>query len=120
MAGTVATTEIVTATTIRKISFAFTTSAGGAADGTTTALVTGMLERVTIDWVDAANLYDVIINDADGFDILIGNGANLAQADVQLDNVSDGLGCVVNSALTLALTNGGAAATGTINLYFRG
>ena len=117
-AGTVVKTEI-TYTSIKKISFAYTTDGAGAADSISTSIIVGMLERVVFDWVDAANLYDVVINDADGFDILIGNGANLAQADTQLDNVSDGLGAVVNSTVTLGITNGGAAATGVVHLYFR-
>lgn len=118
MAGTVATTEI-TYTSIKKISFAWTASAGGAADGVTTAKITGMLERVVFDWVDADNLYDVVINDSDSIDVLMGNGANLAQADVQKDNVTDGLAAIVNTTLTLAVTNAGNATTGVVHLYFR-
>ena len=116
-AGTVTTTEI-THTSVKKVSFAFTTAAGSA-DATTTGSYTGMLERVTIDYVDCTNLYDVVVNDADGFDVLVGNGQNLGTADAQKDNVSDGLGAMVNSTLTLAVTNCTGAQTGTINLYIR-
>jgi len=117
MAGTVVTTEI-DYTPVKKVSFAYTTSAGGAADATTTKSFTGMIERVVFDWTDATAAYDVVINDSDGFDVLIGNGANLAAADVQ-KSYSDGLAAIVNSTLTLALTNGGNAATGTIHVYIR-
>ena len=117
MAGTVVTTEI-TYTPVKKVSFAYTKSSGGAADATTTASFTGMIERVVFDWTDATASYDVLINDSDGFDVLIGNGANLAAADVQ-KSYGDGLAAIVNSTLTLALTAGGDTKTGTVHVYIR-
>lgn len=120
MAGTVTTTEIIfDSSPLKKITFDYTTSAGGAADGTTTAAITGLLERVVFDYGDATAAYDVVVNDADGTDILHGNGANLAAADVVKSNAADGLGAVVNSTLTLGVTNGGNAKIGKVHLYFR-
>ena len=121
MAGMVVTTTEVLHQTIKKITFDYTTdSVSGAASGDTDAQITGMLMRVVFDYGDAANLYDVAVNDEDGVDILITNGANLAQADVQKNWVTDGLGCVVNSILSLALTNGGNSKVGKVHLYFTG
>ena len=120
MAGMTCTITEILYQTVKKITFDYLTdNAAGTAAGTTTNMITGCLQRAVFDYGDADNLYDVVINDADGTDILHANGANLAQADV-VKSYTDGLGAVVNSTLTLALTNGGNAKTGKVHLYFTG
>lgn len=77
MAGTVTATE-VTHTGIKKVTFAWTSDAAGAADGTTTGYYTGQILRMVAApgaGVDQpTDLYDVVVNDADGTDVLMGAG----------------------------------------------
>ena len=120
MAGMTCTTTEIIYQTVKKITFEYLTDdAAGTAGGTTTNLLTGCLQRVVFDYGNTDNLYDVVVNDADGTDILHGNGANLAQADVVKD-YTDGLGAIVNSALTIAVSNGGNGKTGKVHLYLTG
>lgn len=121
MAGTVVTTE-ETIGTIKKVKFAWTSSAGGAADATTTGVYSGEIIRlVTVPGAGGdqpTNLYDVAVNDADGNDVLMGAGANRSNASTE-QVLGTSLGCVANDALTLAVTNAGNAKTGTVILYIR-
>lgn len=61
----------------------------------------------------------MVVNDGDGADILHGNGANLANSAATVKDVTEGLGAAVNQALTLQVTNAGAAKKGKTILYFR-
>jgi hypothetical protein len=120
-AGTVTTTEIVTGVSLRKITFTWTSSAGGAADGITTAVLTGEILRVVQipdgGATQPTDLYDVVVTDSDGADVLHGLGANLSNATAT--NKDSGLGSVTNSKLTLAVTNAGNAKAGKTILYIR-
>jgi len=119
MAGTVVTTE-ENVSTIIKVSFAWT-SDGGAADATTTEVYTGEIIRlVTVpDGVAAPDPnYDVVVNDEDSTDVLIGAGANRHTANTE-QVLGSSLGVVANDKLTLAITNAGAAKQGTVHLYLR-
>ena len=116
MASMVVTTTEILHQTVKKITFDYTTdSVAGTAAGTTTAEITGCLVRAVFDYGDATASYSVLIKDSDSTDILHGNGASLAAADVLKDAVSDGLGCVVNSDLTLALSAGGNGKVGKVH-----
>lgn len=123
MAGAATLTEI-TYTSIKKCEFDWTSSAGGAADKTSEESYIGLIERAVFipdsGGTQPTNLYDVVVNDADGTDVLHGNGANLSNAAAVLkSHVTDGLGAVVNSTLTLAVTNAGNAKGGKVILYLR-
>src|SRR3990167_331551 len=123
MAGTVTITEIVTGS-IKRITFDWTSSAGGAADGTTTALYTGdVIYAAFIPGTGAnqpSDLYDVTLVDSGAVDVLAGDGANLSNAaNVYLDD-ADGLTSVTASALTLAVTNAGASNTGQVVIFIIG
>lgn len=121
MAGTVTTTE-VTHRPLRLVKFAWTSSAGGAADATSTGYFTGVIEKAKFvpgaGGSQPTDNYDVVINDADGDDVLAGGGANRSNASTQWVQGSS-LGAVVESQLTLAVTNAGDAKTGEVHLYIR-
>ena len=65
------------------------------------------------------DLYDVVVNDGDGADVLLGLGANLGNAANTDKVAADKLGVVTNSKLTLAVTNAGNAKGGKTILYIR-
>lgn len=122
MAGTVTVTE-QTFTSIKMITFAWTTSAGGAADGATTLVYTGELRQVAQIPGSAGNqptdAYDMTLLDVNGLDVLFALGANISNAAASQKHANDGLGCVAGSALTLHVTNGGNAKSGTTVVYIR-
>lgn len=72
--------------------------------------------------------YDITITDAQGFDVLAGQGANLSATDTT--NVAPGVPVkdgtttsvgpmIVCDVLTLSITNAGASKNGTVVLYVR-
>lgn len=118
-AGTVTTAEI-THTSVRKITFTWTSSSGGAADATTTAAFDGRVIGLITDPGAAAPTddYDLAITDADGHDVLLGAGAN--RDTVNTEYVTEGsLAGVAGSKLTLAITNAGNAKQGVVVLFIR-
>lgn len=120
MAGTVTTTE-TTHGNVKKIVFAWTSSAGGAADATTTNPYDGkIIGFATIPSGVTApdDNYDVVINDADGHDVLLGAGANRDTANTEYVAETSVAGAPA-STLTLAVTNAGAAKLGTVILWIR-
>jgi len=124
MAGTVTRTEEThLSLSVKKIKFDWLSSAGGAADDATTRKFTGVLERAVFvpdsGGTQPTNLYDVVVNDDDGNDVLMGQGANLSNA-ATVQALASVLGVFTQSKLTLAVTNGGAAKGGIVYLYFRG
>lgn len=122
MAGTVTVTEKVkTGGTIKKIIWAWTSTAGGAADKTTIAAIDGMLIGfATIpDGVNApTDNYDITITDSDGHDVLLGAGQNRDTANTEYVTEAS-LAGVANSTLTLNVTNAGSTKAGTAILYIR-
>jgi len=120
MAGTVTVLEEVHSS-LKKVAFAWLSSAGGAADGGTSLPYTGVLERlVTIpDGTDVPTAaYDVTVVDEDGADVLMGAGANRSASAIE-QVLASSLGVVANDVLTLHVTNAGAATRGTVILYLR-
>lgn len=122
MAGTVTTTE-ETIGRISKVKFVWTSSAGGSADATTTGYYTGSIIRVLQipdgGGTQPTNAYDIVVNDGDGADVLLGLGANLSNAANTDKVAADKLGVVANSQLTLAVTNAGNAKGGKTILYIQ-
>tara|TARA_Y100000310_G_scaffold309531_1_gene353716 strand:+ start:3901 stop:4260 length:360 start_codon:yes stop_codon:yes gene_type:complete len=119
MAGTVTTTEKAH-TSAKKIVFAWTSSAGGAADATTTERYDGKIVGLTTDPGAAAPTddYDVVITDEDGHDVLLGAGANRDTANTEHVD-GDSLAAVADSVLTLAVTNAGNAKGGEAIVWVR-
>lgn len=60
--------------------------------------------------------YDVFVNDADGYDVLGGAGANLSNAANVYKTQNDGLACCT-SKLTLSVSNAGDSKGGVVILY---
>lgn len=118
--GTVTITE-ETFGTIKKIKFAWTSTAGGAASDTTVNAYSGkILGLATVpDGVAApTDNYDVTVTDEDGMDVLMGGGADRDTADTEYV-LSTSLGAVANDKLTLNISNAGNAKKGVVYLYIR-
>jgi len=96
--------------------------------------ISGQLRRVSFVPDSGAtapsNLYDVVLNDPDGIDVLAGLGANLASN--ANSSVCGGLACTdasgttnyipfaVEGVLTLSITNAGTSRGGQVVLYVEG
>ena len=119
MAGTVVTTE-QTLGSVKLVKFAWTSSAGGAADATTSKVFDGDVALLATDpgATAPADNYDVVVNDANGIDVLAGGGADRDTANTEFVQGTS-LGMVANSKLTLAVTNAGNAKEGTVYVYIR-
>jgi len=120
-AGTVTTTE-VTHTSVKKITIAWTSTAGGVADGSTTAAFDGQLIGLTTipsgGGTAPSDDYDITVTDADGHDVLLGAGLNRDTANTE--HVATGsLGGVAGSRLTLNVSGAGSAKVGTVVLRIR-
>jgi hypothetical protein len=120
-AGTVTSVE-VTAASVRKITWSWLSTAGGAADGTTTAVFDGELLGLTTIPAGGGSAptddYDITVTDADGHDVLLGAGANRDTANTE-HVAKASLGGVAGSKLTLNITNAGSAKSGTVILRVR-
>lgn len=120
MAGTVVTTEIVHGS-VKKITFAWTSDASGDVNGTaTTHAYDGRLIAVTTDPGATAptDNYDLELRDADGVDVLLGQGANRDTANTEY-LLEATLGAVASSKLTLVITSAGSAKQGTVVVWLR-
>lgn len=62
------------------------------------------------------DLYDMVITDSDGADILAGNGADLS-ATLAKKTTPSPLPFIEEGNLTLGITNAGNAKQGTVNLF---
>jgi hypothetical protein len=119
MAGTVTVSEI-THTSVKKITWTWAADGSGDADQVTTAAFDGKLIGLTTDPDPDAptDNYDVVINDADGFDVLLGAGANRDTANTE--HVAEAsLGAVSGSTLNLVVSNAGAANDGVVIVWLR-
>jgi len=120
--GTVTISEEVFST-VKKITLAWTCSAGGIVSGTsTTNAFSGKVERlVTVPGTGADapdDNYNVTVLDEDGTDILMGGG--LLRDQVNTEQVlASSLGIVANDKLQLVIGAAGASNKGTVYLYVR-
>jgi len=119
MAGTVTTTES-THRPVKRVKFSWTSSAGGAADATTSNTYNGeVISFVTDPGATAPTAsYDITITDADSVDVLAGAGANRHTSNTEYV-LQASLGGCVDSTLTLAVTNAGNAKDGAAYVYIR-
>ena len=119
--GTVTTVEI-THTSIKQVQWDWLSTAGGAAGDTTTSYYNGRVISAVFEpdggGTQPTDLYDVVVNDADGYDVLAGQGANLSNA-ATVYKVEANLGAAGESKLTLSVTNAGNAKGGKVTLYIR-
>jgi hypothetical protein len=126
MAGSVTQSSIFERGIFSKIVFDWTSDSTGAADLTTTQKFSG--EILTIQHIPATGAaapttaYDVVLNNDDGVDLMAGTGANITvPGNKTSQNASAGTAfpVVVDSALTLAVTNAGSAKQGRVVLMLK-
>jgi hypothetical protein len=118
--GTVTISE-ETFNTVKKVAFAWLSDGDGKATKTTDFAYTGeILRLVTVpDAVVAPDdNYNVVVNDEDGTDVLMGAGATRDTANTE-QVLASSLGCVANDKLSLSITSAGAANKGVVYLYIR-
>jgi len=122
--GSVTLTEEIFGT-VKKITFDWTAGTGadaGLATKTTENFFSGEIIRLVTVPAAAPDApddnYDVVINDEDGTDTLMGAGANRDTANTE-QVLASSLGCVANDKLSLSITNAGDTKKGTVYLYLR-
>jgi hypothetical protein len=106
---------------LKKIRWEWLSTAGGAADLQTTYAYNGVIQRLVTDPDGSAaptDDYDITITDEDGYDVLMGAGANRDTATTE-QVLATSLGCVANDKLTLNVANAGSAKAGVVVLYIR-
>ena len=119
-AGTVTVSEN-TVQSVKKITWSWT-AAGGAADQATTAAFDGdLIGFATIPGTagdQPDDNYDVTITDADGLDVLLGQGANRDETNTEYVARAS-IGAVSGSVLTVNVSNAGTTNKGTVILWLR-
>lgn len=110
---------------VKKVKWAWTSAADGtvgaaAVSSTTTNAYNGEIIRLVTDPGATAPTddYDIVVNDGDTTDVLMGAGANRDTTNTE-QVLASSLGCVANDTLTLLVTNAGDSKTGTVYLYIR-
>lgn len=108
-------------TTVKQVKLVIVSAADGSASGTTTYAHDGEVVRFVAvpdgGATQPTNLFDIALNDADGYDILAGQGANLSNAAPT--TVVAALGAIAGDKITLAATNMGDSKGATLYLYIR-
>lgn len=116
MAMSVTTTEKTTFSP-RQIKFVWVSAADGTATGTTTNRYNGaVIDAVFVNGTTPTDQYDITVTDSNSVDVLNALGANLSNAATTHKVYKDGLGAVVDSTLTLNVTNAGDTKGGTVIL----
>jgi len=118
--------------TMNKLAIDWTSSSSGAVPSTDSETISGEILRCVFvpdsSGTQPSNAYDVTLSDADGIDILAGNGANLSNTtalsivpgEELLSGGSSGIRpFAVDGPLSLVVANAGDTKGGTINLYYR-
>lgn len=112
-----------THTTVKKLTFAWTSSAGGAATVTSTGSHYGrVIEFVTIPGAGGeapTDNYDITITDSDSVDVAAGALANRDTANTEVVVPDTNAQRAVHGVLTVNVTNAGNANTGTVVVYYR-
>jgi hypothetical protein len=119
MAGTATVTNTSTlGVGIRKLSIAWTSTAGGAVSGNTIAVKTGTLIRAIFipgaGGAQPTDLYDATLLDPNGIDLLAGQGANLSNSAASAVQPAV---LIAPGNLQLVIANAGNAKSGTVELY---
>ena len=120
MAGTVTMTE-QTYSSVKKVTFDWTCTTGGAASDTTDNSYDGEVLRVVFKGSSGTTGYATVINDENSIDILEGGGASCTSGTIQL-GTGEGkspVSCVAMSTLALSITGAGNASTGQTIVYIR-
>ena len=110
-----------TTQSVKQVYFAWTSDSSGDATGTTTNTFDGDLIGFATDPDGTAaptDNYDVTLTDANGFDLLMGNGANRDTADIEYV-AGTSLGAVSGSKLTITVANAGDTKKGVAVVWIR-
>ncbi len=106
---------------IQKVSWDWLSATGGAVTSAASGFFMGKIVRAILasdsGGTAPTNLYDVVIEDDDGLDVLAGAGANVtAAATVHVTDPTKVL-YLRSGTLTLKVTNAGDAKGGVVTLY---
>ena len=108
MAAVVTKTEEIYGT-VKKVKFAITSHTDGTAASETTSAYSGEVLRVVVIPASGGDqptdLFDVEVQDEDGYDIVAGQGANLSNAATT--TIVSSLGAIANDKMTVSATNMG-------------
>ena len=119
MAGTLVITD-QNHRTVQKILLDWLSDSSGDVNGTKTATVSGIVYRVAFipdgGGTQPTDLYDVTLEDADGVDVLAGNGDNLSNVN-KTQHIDAGR--AIDGTLELKVSNAGNAKGGKVGLYVR-
>jgi hypothetical protein len=132
MAGSATITYSKSRAGMKSVTWAWTSDASGNVNGTDTVAISGEAVRFVTKpdgTLAPTDLYDVVVNDAQGIDLAAGSLANRATATTQVAfPVSEVTVNARNYAVTqaafdgplsLSITNAGNAKSGTLVLYYR-
>jgi len=106
------------------ITFDWTSDASGDATGTTTLAFTGCIQE--IDFIpdsggtQPTSLYDVVVEDEDGVDKALSQGANLSNTVATQPGGLGGLIMIGYSQITVTVSNAGNAKGGKVKVYIDG
>lgn len=107
---------------VQKIKWDWKSATGGAIVGSVTTLkyngVVARIETIPDSGATApATPYNVTIKNEDGVDVFGGLGKVRSTTATEAKNFGDGLGCVMDSTLTLAIDTAGDEKGGIVILY---
>ncbi len=125
MAGSIVFTYSDQKQNIKKVEFDWLSDAStGAVSGVLTKVLSGIIDRVTFvpdgGGTAPTALYDVVLNDTEGFDVLNGKGANLsATVTTSVSPAFTGGNLSVEGVLDLVVSNAGNAKGGKVFIYVR-
>lgn len=106
---------------IREIKWDWLSTDGGAVSSASGYQYTGVIVKAIFKSdaasTDPTDLYDVTILDDNGFDVLIGHGANITKAATVQKTSTDASMFVKDTFLTLTIANAGNAKGGEVYLY---
>ena len=109
---------------LKKVKATWASDTAGAASATTSNKYSGVIVRAIFTpdggGTQPTDAYDVVINDADGYDLLNGLGANLSNAATVQKTMNDGLTYMLGSTLAFSISNAGETKGGIITLYILG
>ncbi len=111
--------------TVKKVTFDWVSDAStGAVSGNLSKALSGVIERVTFvpegGGTQPDNLYDVVLNDVEGFDVLNGKGANLSEsATTSVAIALTGGQMAFDDRLDLVIANAGNSNGGKVIIYIR-
>ena len=108
---------------LQKIQWDWLSATGGAVSSAASGWYCGKIVKVSLA-SDAAptaptNLYDVTIEDADGLDVLSGNGANVTAAATVYINDPTKMLWVRSNVLTLKVANAGDENGGVVTMLIQ-